>query len=206
MSKYYLPLHHRDPGGELLYVEVDRDTHLLYKGRSVFRHYPNSQDRSKFYPAIQIGGKTIDLHRLVAKAGPRQIVDHRNRLRLDCRRRNLHIVSAGENSRNRGKGYIGVSRRKGGGSDMRYQHASVRYRVPCQDQRSAAFLYDWLVESLTGSRKHLNGVKSAPVKLSRITPELATALGMSADDAALARKIPAVGGGYLTPFLLQVAA
>ncbi len=115
MSKYYLPLHHRDPGGELVYVRVDRDTYLLYKGRSIFRHYPNSQDRAKFYPAIQIGGKQIYLHRLVAKAGPRQIVDHHNRSRLDCRRCNLKIVTAGENSRNRGKGYIGVSRRKGGG-------------------------------------------------------------------------------------------
>jgi len=65
-------------------------------------------------------------------------------------------------------------------------------------------LYDWLVESLTGSRKHLNGVKSAPVKLSRITPELATALGMSAEEAEYNRKLPQIGGGFLSPFVLYV--
>lgn len=44
--------------------------------------------------------KTCYLHRVVAGAGPGEIVDHRNGDPLDCRRENLRIVDASANAAN----------------------------------------------------------------------------------------------------------
>lgn len=50
--------------------------------------------------------KTVRLHRLIAGAEPGEIVDHKNRNRLDNRRINLRICSPSDNSRNKlSKGY-----------------------------------------------------------------------------------------------------
>ena len=61
------------------------------------------------------GSKTLFMHRLIM-GEPDSQVDHRNRNKLDNRRRNLRICTQGQNSRNRIKfsrsttsGYIGVS-------------------------------------------------------------------------------------------------
>ena len=64
------------------------------------------------YPMRRIGNrnekkKTILLHRLVIGAKDGEIVDHKNRNRLDARRSNLRICTASDNAKNRSgvKGY-----------------------------------------------------------------------------------------------------
>lgn len=53
------------------------------------------------YAQSRIGGKIIYLHRFVTAAKPGTEVDHKNGDGLDCRKRNLRVVTRLENSRNR---------------------------------------------------------------------------------------------------------
>lgn len=52
------------------------------------------------YARATIDGQRVYLHRLIAGAGPGDIVDHRNGDGLCCWRRNLRVVSHGRNIQN----------------------------------------------------------------------------------------------------------
>lgn len=70
---------------------------------------------SKGYAARSGGGKTLLMHREILDAQPGQIVDHRDRNRLNNQRSNLRIVTYSQNNanvglqRNNTTGYRGVS-------------------------------------------------------------------------------------------------
>lgn len=71
------------------------------------RLYPVS--KSKIYD-----GRTTYMHRVIAKAQPNELVDHRNGDRTLCRKFNLRKATPGQNSANRGHtrnrhGYVGIS-------------------------------------------------------------------------------------------------
>lgn len=67
------------------------------------------------YATTRIAGRQVLLHRFVLNAEPSTLVDHRNRIGLDCRKTNLRLATAGENAFNRKRdvrntsGYKGVS-------------------------------------------------------------------------------------------------
>lgn len=76
------------------HIFVGRKWHISDNGYVVWRGIVNGKKR------------TIRLHRLIARADPGQIVDHKNRNRLDNRRSNLRICTFRENAANRmSKGY-----------------------------------------------------------------------------------------------------
>jgi len=70
---------------DLLVSKADR--HLLRKYQWSSGEYINAKS----------GGRKIYLHRLIAKAGPGQEVDHINGNKLDNRRRNLRLCTRAEN-------------------------------------------------------------------------------------------------------------
>lgn len=75
--------------GKGLKVILDEDDYLKYKDRSwhllVGRYAANGHDY---------------LHRLIMNAPKGMVVDHRNHNTLDCRKKNLRVVSQIENCRN----------------------------------------------------------------------------------------------------------
>jgi hypothetical protein len=69
------------------------------------------------YPVANIGYKVIKLHRYILNIDdPKVIIDHKNRNRLDNRRKNLRICNVQENARNttvsksNQTGYLGISK------------------------------------------------------------------------------------------------
>lgn len=75
-------------------------------------------DSSNGYPVSRIKGIRVRLHRFILKPHKGEYVDHINRNKLDNRRKNLRIVDAKANVRNRGlnknntSGYKGVTKVK----------------------------------------------------------------------------------------------
>jgi hypothetical protein len=65
------------------------------------------------YPSIAKNNSRVELHRLLMGCPKGLIVDHINRNRLDCRRKNLRLTDAIGNSRNRSKQSGTSSRFKG---------------------------------------------------------------------------------------------
>jgi hypothetical protein len=67
------------------------------------------------YAAARIAGRQMFLHRFVLNTEPCALVDHRNRIGLDCRKANLRLATASENAFNRKRdarntsGFKGVS-------------------------------------------------------------------------------------------------
>lgn len=72
--------------------------------------------QSKGYVSGTINGHQVLLHRVLMGAGPDDIVDHKDRDKLNCRRSNLRFVTAGQSARNTGirkhnrSGFKGVYR------------------------------------------------------------------------------------------------
>lgn len=69
---------------------------------------------SSGYARTSINGQKIRLHRFLLNPNKGEIVDHINRNRLDCRKKNMRIVSSKENAINKGvqsnnkSGIVGV--------------------------------------------------------------------------------------------------
>lgn len=79
-------------------------------------------DKGHGYATATVGGrlhkKHIKLHRVIMGEPEGMFVDHINRVRLDCRKENLRIVTPGQSVKNKGKyadngtKYMGVSYRE----------------------------------------------------------------------------------------------
>src|SRR5947208_2068505 len=83
-----------------------------------FKWYPMITKEGKAYAAgwkhMPPGRYFVHLHRLIANAQPREIIDHADRDTLNCRRSNLRRVTRQQNSCNRGPNQkSGTSKYKG---------------------------------------------------------------------------------------------
>lgn len=105
----------------------------------------HSWSLTRGYAASKSEGKTIYLHRLIARAPDSKVVDHINRNKLDCRRSNLRVVTQRENMANltapcrtNNSGYRGVSHCRQTGRFKAYatiggkQHWLGRFDTPEQ--------------------------------------------------------------------------
>lgn len=113
----------------------------------------------------RIGGRHVQMHRLIMDAPESLEVDHINGNRLDNRRENLRLCTSSQNKCNRGlrrdntSGYKGVSWHK------QRQKWSVRIKTPygkylsCglfEDKREAALAYNKAALNFHGEFAHLN--------------------------------------------------
>lgn len=114
---------------------------------------------SKGYPTIYVDGKKIRLHQWLMQPQNGQVVDHINRIKIDCRRSNLRICSLAQNARNTGirnnnrSGFKGVYFCKQTGkwrAEIRINGQGKKLgRFPTKIQ--AAIEYDRAAEKLHGS-------------------------------------------------------
>ena len=79
------------------------------------KHKWNIGTRGYAKRLVAVDGKRVDvfLHRVVANAKPKEIVDHINRNKLDNRRENLRVVSSLVNCLNRNPNATKLSKYKG---------------------------------------------------------------------------------------------
>ncbi len=120
----------------------DADVPVL-QGRTPFVRFKGGQKWP--YAAVKIGGRTRDVHRLVARAVtppdllvglpgveklPRVIVDHRDGNTLNCCRSNLRICGDLENSRNQKKRTGGTSKYRGVSWDGARQKWAAQIQGP----------------------------------------------------------------------------
>jgi hypothetical protein len=93
-----------DLGKGLVAVIDDEDAELV----DGFKWYA-MKSRSVFYAAgwkhMPPGRYFVHLHRLITNAQPEEIVDHRDRNPLNCRRSNLRVVTKDQNNWNRGPNF-----------------------------------------------------------------------------------------------------
>lgn len=102
-------------------------------------------------------GPRVRMHRLIMRAEPGRMVDHRNRNGLDNRRENLRFCTYAENARNRRMrcgGFKGVSQRPNG----KWQAAIGRniYLGVYDDPLDAARAYDAAALEMWGEFAALN--------------------------------------------------
>ncbi len=109
-------------------------------------------------------GKTIYLHRLIAKASNDDLVDHINRNRLDCREVNLRLVNNQQNTCNRGPNknqpYKGVGfhkRAKKWRAEIRYQ-GQYYFLGYHPNVREALVAYNTMAKFLFGEYAYLNSI------------------------------------------------
>jgi HNH endonuclease len=124
------------------------------------------------YVATTRGNMTLYLHRLIAGAGPLELVDHVNRNPLDNRAVNLRIASRGQNAANRGADrrrlgassiHKGVSWRKNRNCWGAYIHVDgkTRYLGSFKDETDAALAYNRAALETWGEFARLNEVGDA---------------------------------------------
>lgn len=117
--------------------------------------------RNTVYARCKVGGKTVQMHRMVLGDG-QYVTDHKNCLGLDCRRSNLRKCTPSQNGRNRVKGghkytsrYKGVSlKRKGSWSRFRaviHRDGRQRFLGYFVTQEEARDAYDKASRRLHGS-------------------------------------------------------
>lgn len=114
------------------------------------------------YAVIRQSKKTVFLHKVVMNTD--NLVDHKNRNRLDCRRDNLREASFSENAINIDYGARGISRFRGVSQDKRtgkwrayIQKDRKRiYLGQASTEEEAAILYDQAAMELHGEFAQLN--------------------------------------------------
>lgn len=122
----------------------------------------NAPSPGRHYAQAMTETGLVYLHRFIMKATPDQLIDHRNRETLDCRRRNLRIATPRQNSANSARrpnrtGFRGVDFVEG-----KWFRAKIGYggrkitigRYP--DPVSAARAYDARAHELFGEFAVLN--------------------------------------------------
>lgn len=89
-----IPVRH---GDAVVYAEIDEiDYERCSKIKwSISGEYPHGYDRST--------GEWVQLHRFIMNAPDGVLVDHKNRIKMDCRRENLRYATRQEQNRNIGK-------------------------------------------------------------------------------------------------------
>lgn len=121
------------------------------------------------YVSAQRGRMVIYMHRLIAGAGPDEVVDHINGDRLDNRSANLRIATPSQNSANRGpdRRRLGTSSRHKGVSWSKrrskwraYVHheGRTRYVGEFADEDDAARAYNVAAAAIWGEFARLNDV------------------------------------------------
>lgn len=143
-----------------MFAIVDDDD---YATASAVRWYASPR-HGLWYARGRLGGKRVQLHRLIIGAPDGVMVDHVNGDSLDCRRSNLRLASVQENSRNsRGRGSVsgfkGVKRAASRRNpwrayiemDCRFVHIGM-----FSDRESAARAYDAKARELFGEFARLN--------------------------------------------------
>ncbi len=102
-----------------------------------WRMHPEGYAQRRATAAERSSGlpECVKLHRLILGAAPRQIVDHINGDKFDCRRANLRICTRGQNNMNKGfraknntTGERGVYRQNGGWIDRLARDRVKHYR------------------------------------------------------------------------------
>lgn len=103
---------------------------------SVYDFSRPSASIQRHYAQTNIDGRSVYMHRLIAKAGKGQEVDHINLNGLDNRRDNLRIVTRSQNSANK-PSYGGTSKYKG---VCRANTKSPRYRAWVMKDKKSTYL------------------------------------------------------------------
>lgn len=106
------------------------------------------------------GGRCVLLHRWLMGAvkGDGKLVDHKNRVKLDCQKSNLEFVTPGESSANvscrSSTGYRGVTRMRSrwqaNGKVNGKRHHLGTFDTP---EEAAQVAHDWRVANLPGYRE-----------------------------------------------------
>ncbi len=142
---------------------VDADNHAALSGKGWYAH----TRRGKVYAVRHSDDdhtKMEHLHRIVAGAPPRMVVDHINGNTLDNRRENLRVCTHANNMRNRGgpathntTGFIGVKVRKSGRFTAYIRSQGTSYTAGTFDTaEEAARARDRLTIQLHGEFAALN--------------------------------------------------
>lgn len=120
--------------------------------------------RSSEYFKAKVDGQMVYLHRIVAGAGPGQIVDHINGNPLDCRRSNLRLCDRVGSNSNRGRRrdsnapYKGITRTKSGRWLAQIMCRKIYERIGLFDTpEAAAAAYDVRATQLHGEYARTNG-------------------------------------------------
>jgi hypothetical protein len=141
----------------------DYERVAVRKWYGIARHCPGGPP---LYYACSRGGTF--LHRVILGAGRGQIVDHRNRDGLDCRRANLRFATTTQNAANRrprpsakGSAYKGVDVYRRGHYRLWRAQLCVegrRYTAYRKTEREAAEAYNDLARQHFGDFAYLNEV------------------------------------------------
>jgi hypothetical protein len=108
---------------------VDDDTYMWAK------HF-NWTINSAGYACIRQSKQTVFLHKIIMDAGVEQIVDHKDRNKLNCLRLNLRPATHSENTINSDYGLRGKSRFRGVDQDKR----SGKWRAYIQKNKVRKYL------------------------------------------------------------------
>ena len=111
-------------------------------------------------------GKVVYMHREIANPKDDEVVDHRNRDKLDNRRGNLRVCTQAENTYNSVKqrrnksGYLGVHWHKGAGkwSAEVHKQGEKYYLGLFSDKEDAARMYNFWAADLFGEYAFLNEI------------------------------------------------
>ena len=128
----------------------------------------------KLYFKARVGGRPAYLHRLIARAGKGQIVDHINGDLLDCRRSNLRICDRSESNSNRRSRrdsrspFKGITKTSSGRWLAQIMKEKVYHRIGLFDTpEAAAKAYDLAAIALHGEFARTNGFASHDGNTSR---------------------------------------